>query len=121
MGCRLGVLIFNVVVPALPRYAVIAALAAVTSVPVMVVAAMSALPPPVPPAPLMIFFGFVFPYILIVVMAYVGARIIYALGTEVSRARELGSYRLVERLASAAWVRCGRRITAFSRGRRPSS
>ena len=94
------VLIFNVVVPTLPRYAVIAALAAVTSVPVVVVAAMSAFPPPVPPAPLMIFFGFVFPYILIVVMAYVGARIIYALGTEVSRARELGSYRLVERLGS---------------------
>ena len=31
-------------------------------------------------------------------MAYVGARVVYALGTEVSRARELGSYRLVERL-----------------------
>jgi hypothetical protein len=37
----------------------------------------------------------VFPYLLVVVMAYVGARVIYALGTEVSRARELGSYRLV--------------------------
>ena len=31
-------------------------------------------------------------------MAYVGARVVYALGTEVSRARELGSYQLVERL-----------------------
>ena len=31
-------------------------------------------------------------------MAYVGARVVYALGTEVSRARELGSYDLVERL-----------------------
>ncbi len=39
-----------------------------------------------------------FPYLLVVVMAYVGARVVYALGTEVSRARELGSYRLVERL-----------------------
>ena len=31
-------------------------------------------------------------------MAYIGARVVYALGTEVARARELGSYRLVERL-----------------------
>ena len=31
-------------------------------------------------------------------MAYVGARVVYTLGSEISRARELGSYRLVERL-----------------------
>ena len=31
-------------------------------------------------------------------MAYVGARVVYALGTEVTEAREFGSYRLVERL-----------------------
>ncbi len=31
-------------------------------------------------------------------MAYVGARVVYSLGTEVSRARELGSYHLVELL-----------------------
>ena len=48
--------------------------------------------------PLQFFFWLVFPYLLVVVMAYVGARVVYALGTEVSRARELGSYRLVERL-----------------------
>jgi serine/threonine-protein kinase len=46
----------------------------------------------------MIFLAFGFPYLLVVVMAYVGARIVYTLGTEVSRARELGSYRLEERL-----------------------
>ena len=33
-------------------------------------------------------------------MAYVGARVIYHLGTEVSRARELGSYRLEDRLGA---------------------
>jgi serine/threonine-protein kinase len=48
----------------------------------------------------MIFFAFVLPYLLVVLMAYVGARIIYALGAEVNRARELGSYRLVERLGA---------------------
>jgi serine/threonine-protein kinase len=50
------------------------------------------------PDPLQFFFWLVFPYLLVVVMAYVGARVVYALGTEVSRARDLGSYRLVERL-----------------------
>jgi serine/threonine-protein kinase len=44
------------------------------------------------------FLGLVFPYLFVVVMAYVGARVVYTLGSEVSRARELGSYRLVERL-----------------------
>jgi len=40
----------------------------------------------------------VFPYLLVVGMAYVGARVVYNLGTEVKRARELGSYRLEEKL-----------------------
>jgi serine/threonine-protein kinase len=46
------------------------------------------------------FLGLVFPYLLVVVMAYVGARVIYALGKEVTRARALGAYRLVERLGA---------------------
>ncbi|MDQ3223401.1 MAG: hypothetical protein M3Q75_08035, partial [Gemmatimonadota bacterium] len=33
------------------------------------------------------FFGLVFPYLLVVGMAYVGARVVYQLGTEVKRAR----------------------------------
>jgi len=94
------VLIFNVVVPTLPRYAVIAALASVTSVPVMVSVSLSTLPQRVEPTAVMIFFAFVLPYLLVVLMAYVGARIIYTLGAEVNRARELGSYRLVERLGA---------------------
>jgi eukaryotic-like serine/threonine-protein kinase len=48
--------------------------------------------------PLQFFFGLVFPYLLVVSMAYVGARVVYHLGTEVKRARELGSYRLEEKL-----------------------
>jgi serine/threonine-protein kinase len=43
-------------------------------------------------------FQLVLPYLLVVLIAYVGARIVYHLGTEVTRARELGSYELVERL-----------------------
>ena len=45
-----------------------------------------------------IFLAFGFPYMLVVIMAYVGARVVYTLGTEVTRARELGSYRLENRL-----------------------
>jgi len=91
-------LLFNVVVPTVPRYAVFAALASVTSVPVMVLVSISVFPPVRQPDGLMLFFSFGFPYLLVVIMAYVGARIVYTLGTEVSRARELGSYQLEERL-----------------------
>jgi len=93
------VLLFNVVVPTVPRYAVIAALASVASVPAMVLTSISVFPPPVSrPNGWMVFIAFGFPYLLVVIMAYVGARVVYSLGTEVSRARELGSYRLEERL-----------------------
>ncbi len=94
------VLLFNVVVPIMPRYAMLAALASVTSVPVMVIVSLKTFGPPVDISSSVVglFFVFVFPYLLVVVMAYVGARVVYALGREVSRARELGSYRLVERL-----------------------
>src|SRR5262245_8514740 len=91
-------LLFNVVVPTVPRYAVIAALASGTSVPAMVLLSFSMFPPPSRPTTGMIFFGFGFGYILVVIMAYVGARVVYGLGTEVTRARELGSYRLEHRL-----------------------
>ena len=91
-------LLFNVVVPTVPRYAVIAALASVTSVPAMVLLETTLFPPAGRPDYLALFFAFVFPYLLVVIMAYVGARIVYTLNTEVTRARELGSYRLEDRL-----------------------
>jgi eukaryotic-like serine/threonine-protein kinase len=91
-------LLFNVVVPTVPRYAVIAALLSVTSVPAMVLTSFAVFPLMTPPSRMMFFFAFGFPYLLVVIMAYVGARVVYNLGTEVTRARELGSYRLEERL-----------------------
>ncbi|MGE5837263.1 MAG: serine/threonine-protein kinase [Acidobacteriota bacterium] len=93
-------LLFNVVVPTAPRYALIAALLSVTAVPAMVLTSLSLFPLVPPPAGFLIFFAFVFPYILVVIMAYVGARVVYNLGTEVTRARELGSYRLEDRLGA---------------------
>jgi serine/threonine-protein kinase len=78
---------------------VIATLASVSSVPLVLgfVIANNDVPGVTPQK---FFFGLVFPYILVAVMAYVGARVIYALGKEVTRARELGGYRLVERLGA---------------------
>jgi plasmid stabilization system protein ParE len=92
------VVLFTVVVPTAPRRAMVAALASVSSVPVVIglVIASGATSFRLDPVPF--FFGLVFPYLLVVSMAYVGARVVYQLGTEVKRARELGSYRLEEKL-----------------------
>ena len=90
--------LFTVVVPTRPRRALAAALASVSAVPVVLGYAIAADLTSFIPSPAQFFFGLVLPYLLVVAMAYVGAHVIYALGTEVSRARELGSYRLVERL-----------------------
>jgi serine/threonine-protein kinase len=91
-------LLFTVVIPTPPRRAVMAALASVSAVPVVIALEISAYPISFRPNAAQFFFGLVFPYLLVVVMAYVGARVVYALGIEVSRARDLGSYHLEERL-----------------------
>jgi eukaryotic-like serine/threonine-protein kinase len=91
-------LLFTIVVPASPRRSVLAALAASSSVPVMAAVSFAAYPPPLMPNRFEFFFLFIFPYLLVVMMAYVGARVLFALGNEVRKARELGSYRLLERI-----------------------
>ena len=91
-------LLFTVVVPTRPRRAVLAALASVSSVPVVVGLMFWSGRAWNRPDPLEFFLALVLPYLLVVVMAYVGARVIYTMGREVSRARELGSYRLEEKL-----------------------
>jgi serine/threonine-protein kinase len=91
-------LLFTVVIPTPPRRAMTAALASVSSVPVVAGLTIATGQVAFRPHPAQFFFALVFPYLLVVVMAYVGARVVYTLGTEVSRARELGSYRLEERL-----------------------
>jgi eukaryotic-like serine/threonine-protein kinase len=91
-------LLFTIVVPSSPRRSVLAALAASSSVPVMAAVSFAAYPPPLLPNNFQFFFLFVFPYLLVVMMAFVGARVLFALGNEVRKARELGSYQLLERL-----------------------
>ena len=92
------VVLFTVVVPTAPRRAVVAALASVSSVAVIIGLMIASGATSVQIAPAQFFLGLVFPYLLVVGMAYVGARVVYQLGTEVKRARELGSYRLEEKL-----------------------
>jgi tRNA A-37 threonylcarbamoyl transferase component Bud32 len=91
------VLLFSVVVPTPPRVTVVSAAFSVATVP-LVYAAGVALGSNAPLPPAQFFFSLVFPYLVIVLMAYVGSRVVYGLGTEVRKAREMGSYRLVKRL-----------------------
>jgi hypothetical protein len=93
------VLLYTVVVPNSPRRTVLATLASVSSVPIVVGIEVVVFDIPGANLP-KFFFGLTFPYILVAFMAYVGARVIYALGREVARARELGGYQLVERLGA---------------------
>jgi eukaryotic-like serine/threonine-protein kinase len=92
------VLLFTVAVPTSPRRAVLAAMGSVSAVPVVIGSIIASGITTFRLTPLQFFFGLVFPYLLVVGMAYVGARVIYKLGTEIRRARELGSYRLEEKL-----------------------
>jgi serine/threonine-protein kinase len=92
------VLLFTVVVPTSPRRALLAALASVSAVPVVIGLIIASGISSLRIHPADFFFGLVFPYLLVVAMAYVGARVVYQLGTEVKRARELGSYHLEEKL-----------------------
>ena len=92
------VVLFTVVVPTTPRRALLAALASVSSVPAIIGLSMGSGTTSLRLDPGQFFFALVFPYLLVVGMAYVGARVVYQLGREVRRARELGSYRLEEKL-----------------------
>jgi hypothetical protein len=115
------VVLFTVAVPTTPRRALLTALASVSAIPAVIAVVLASGTTTAAISPLQFFFGLIFPYLLVVVMAYVGARVVYQLGTEVKRARELGSYVLEESLARAAWARSGGRATACSRVRPQSN
>jgi serine/threonine-protein kinase len=91
-------LLFTIVVPMHPRRALLAAIASASSVPIVMALTMRYGGTTIALPPLVFFLGMVLPYILIVIMAYAGARVVYRLGADVTRARDLGSYRLVNRL-----------------------
>ena len=90
--------LFAVVIPTRPRKAALATLASVSAVPVVIGAMVATGRTAFRPDPFMFFLGIVLPYLLVTIMAYVGAHVVYTLGKAVTEARELGSYQLVERL-----------------------
>ncbi len=91
------VLLFGVLVPTPPRVTLTTAALSVSAVP-LVYAAGIARGVNLPLGPGQFFFSLVFPYVVVLVMVYGGARVVYGLGAAVRKAREMGSYRLVERL-----------------------
>ncbi len=90
--------LFTVVIPTRPAKALIATIASVSSVPIVIGWMILSGRTPFQMAPIPFFFAIIFPYILITALAYAGQRVVYALGKEATRAQELGSYRLIERL-----------------------
>jgi serine/threonine-protein kinase len=90
--------LYAVAVPTPPRKALLALLASITAVPVVVGFMIATGRTVFRPDPGTFFVAFIFPYLLIVILGYVTARVVYDLGAEVTRARDLGSYHLVERL-----------------------
>jgi tRNA A-37 threonylcarbamoyl transferase component Bud32 len=94
------VLLFTVLVPTPPRKALLAAVLSVSAVPVVYAMYVAVGVTTLTVGPFEFFMGLVMPYVIVAGMAGVAATVVYQLGTEVRRARELGSYRLVERLGA---------------------
>ena len=90
--------LFTVVIPTRPLKAALVTLASVSAVPVVIGFMVLTARTTFRPDGFTFFFWIVLPYLLVTIMAYVGARVVYSLGRAVTAARELGSYRLVERL-----------------------
>jgi serine/threonine-protein kinase len=94
-GVAIWMLFFTVLVPNKPRHALIALTLSGSAVPITI--ALLAWYGNAPRLPFGDFADiFIGPYVFIVIMAYIAARIIYRLGTDIRRARELGSYQLLD-------------------------
>ncbi len=91
---------FTMMVPSPPRWALIAALLSGASVPIVVAYALANADADFGMTGLRFFIQIILPYLLVVLIANVGARVIYRIGTELKRARELGAYRLIEKLGT---------------------
>jgi serine/threonine-protein kinase len=91
----LWMLFFTVLVPSKPRNALIALTLSGSAVPVTI--GLLARYGNAPALPTMNFISiFVTPYVACIVVSYIAARIIYRLGTDISRAQAMGSYHLLE-------------------------
>jgi serine/threonine-protein kinase len=93
------ILSFTITVPSSPSSALAASLTSASVVPIVAAISMRLGYLPVVP-PLEFFLHVVLPYLLVVVIAAVGTRVVYSLGVDLKRALDLGSYQLEERLGS---------------------
>ncbi len=96
------VMLFTIAIPTPPRTALTAALLSVSAVPVVLGLSIAGGGTEFALTGGQFFAGLILPNLLIVGMAYVGARIVYRMGKAVREAHEMGSYRLVERLGKGA-------------------
>jgi len=87
---------YTVIIPNRPAKTLLSLIVSASSVSIVIGLSVKFAGSSIPVGPGPFFFGAVFPYLVCTGMAYVGARVVYRLGTAVSRARELGSYRLID-------------------------
>ncbi len=86
---------FPLIVPSTPGKTLLAAVGAATMGPIMYAVGLAAGAPPF--APEVTFLVFL-PNYICVAIAVIGSRVVYRLGSDISRARRMGAYRLVEKL-----------------------
>jgi serine/threonine-protein kinase len=92
------IIAFIVLIPARPLKSFLAAVLAATAVPVTMLLTMAHGGTSIVLAPGNFFTALILPYLLVIIMALVGARVVHSLGSHVRRAREMGNYQLIERL-----------------------
>ena len=90
--------LFTVVIPTGPGKAALVTLASVSAVPVVIGSLMASGQTAFHLDATTFFLAIILPYLLITMMSYVGARVVYTLGKAITEARRLGSYELVQRL-----------------------
>jgi serine/threonine-protein kinase len=94
------IMFYTIVIPNPPRKALWAATLAATAVPVALLLTMRYGGTSITLTVGTFVSTVIVPYGIIVVTAYIGAQVVYRLGRAVQQAREMGSYRLIERLSS---------------------
>ncbi len=87
-----------IMIPNLPRKTLLATLGSASAVPVTIGLILRYTASGLVVAPMAFFLNVIFPYLLCGAMTYAAARIVGRLGSEVTRAREMGSYELTEML-----------------------
>jgi serine/threonine-protein kinase len=90
---------YTVFVPTRPRDAIVGLLGSAAATPITYAILVGLGQAPALPLD-QLFWLFTFGYLIVATLAYFMARVIYRLGEEVRRARELGSYRLEQRLGA---------------------